>query len=149
MTYQDKRITTVNYTYHWTQLLQYATSYRMNFFNLGAPKLTLYRYTKLMDSFLKRRYTRPINHCSQLSTTWLSDHGSRSKSKWILLGLWGDGVFIVPECSLFFIYIHIFLWTLCAHFKIENQTHSRIIICPWIIGCHLIFMPAILWRQAT
>ena len=89
----------------------------MNFFNLGAPKLIPYAYTKLTDSLFKRWYTRSINHCSQLSTTGLSDHGSHTISKWFLLGLWGDGVIIVLECSWFFslyvlniyIYPHIFL----------------------------------------
>ena len=78
----------------------------MNFFNLGAPKLIPYTYRKLTDSLFKRWYTRSINHCSQLSTTGLSDHGSHSKSKWLLLGLWGDGVIIVPECSWFSFYIY-------------------------------------------
>ena len=89
----------------------------MNFFNLGAPKLIPYAYRKLTDSLFKRWYTRSINHCSQLSTTGLSDHGSHTISKWFLLGLWGDGVIIVPECSWFsficiehiYIYSHIFL----------------------------------------
>jgi len=87
----------------------------MNFFNLGAPKLIPYAYRKLTDSLFKRWYTRSINHCSQLSTTGLSDHGSHSKSKWFLLDLWGDGVIIVPECSWFsficikHIYIYIFI----------------------------------------
>ena len=93
----------------------------MNLFNLGVPKLILYRYTKLMDSFLKRRYTRSINHYSQLSTTGLSDHGSRSKSKWFLLDLWGDGATIVPECSLFS-YTYTYSYELYVRTsKIENQ----------------------------
>ena len=94
----------------------------MNFFNLGAPKLIPYAYRKLTDSLFKRWYTRSINHCSQLSTTGLSDHGSHSKSKWFLLGLWGDGVIIVPECSWFsficikhIFYPHIFI-LMCMHF---------------------------------
>ena len=112
----------------------------MNFFNLGAPKLTLYRYTKLMDLFLKRRYTRSINHCSQLSTTGLSDHGSHSKSKWFHLGLWEDGVIIVPECSWFslicikhiYIYPHIYSYVHAFLKEEENQRISRIISCPLV-----------------
>ena len=88
----------------------------MNFFlNLGAPKLTLYRYTKFMDSFLKKRYTRPINHCSQLSTTGLSGYGSRSKSKWFLLGSWGDSATISPGVQfIFHIYTYILMNFMCA-----------------------------------
>ena len=99
----------------------------MNFFNLGAPKFILYRYTKLMDSFLKRWYTRSISHCSQLSTTGLSDHGSHTISKWFLLGLWGDGVIIVSDYSWFsFICIkHIFcphtFILMCMYFLKEEE----------------------------
>ena len=100
----------------------------MNFFNLGDPKLILYRYTKLIDSFLKRRYTRPINHCSQLTITELSDHGFRSKSKWFLLALWGDGAIIVLECSLFS-YTYIYSYELHVRTsKLKIKYISRIII---------------------
>ena len=100
----------------------------MNFFNLGAPKLILYRYTKLMDSFIKRRYTRTINHFSQLSTTSLSDHGFRSKSKWILLGSWGDSATIVPECS-YFSYTDIHPYEIYVRTsKLKIKYISRIII---------------------
>ena len=99
----------------------------MNFFNLRAPKLIPYAYVKLTDSLLKTWYTRSINHCSQLSTTGLSDHGSHSKSKWFLLVLWGDGVIIVPECSWFsFICIkdifcpHTFI-LMCMHLLKEEE----------------------------
>ena len=102
MTYQHKKITMVNHTYHWTQLV---TSYQMNFFNLGAPKLIPYAYKKLTDSLFKRWYTRSINHCSQLSTTWLSDHGSHTISRWFLLGLWGDGVIKVLSAVCFHLYV--------------------------------------------
>ena len=109
----------------------------MNFFNLGAPKLIPYAYRKLTDSLFKRWYTRSINHCSQLSTTGLSDHGSHSKSKWLLLDLWGDGVIIVLECNWFsfymyktytFILIYLFL-CVCTFLKEERkptyfQNHS-------------------------
>ena len=101
----------------------------MNFFNLGAPKLTLYRYTKLMDSFLKRRYTRPINHCSQLSTTGLSGHGSRSKSKWFLLGSWGDSATISPGVQFIFLYTYIYSYELYVRTsKLKIKYISRIII---------------------
>ena len=112
----------------------------MNFFNLGAPKLIPYAYTKLTDSLFKRWYTRSINHCSQLSTTRLNDHGSHSKSKWLLLDLWGDGVIIVSECSWFslyiykiytFIFIYLFLCA-CTLKEEENQRISRIISCPLV-----------------
>ena len=112
----------------------------MNFFNLGAPKLIPYAYVKLTDSLLKRWYTRSINHWSQLSTTGLSDHGSQLKSKWFHLGLWVDGVIIVPECSWFsFIcikhiclssYIYSYVHALLK--EEENQRISRIISCPLV-----------------
>ena len=123
----------------------------MNFFNLEAPKLIPYAYTKLTDSLLKRWYTRSINHCSQLSTTRLSDHGSHSKSKWFLLDLWGDGVIIVPECS-WFSYIlswHIYSLVYALLKEEENQHISRIITCPLVIGYLLFIMPAIYIRQAS
>ena len=119
----------------------------MNFFNLGAPKLILYAYRKLTDSLFKRWYTRSINHCSQLSTTGLSDHGSHTISKWFILGLWGDGVIIVPECSWFsFICIkyifcpHTFI-LMCMHLlkEEENQRISRIISCPLVNGLPFIY----------
>ena len=129
----------------------------MNFFNLGAPKLIPYAYIKLTDSLLKRWYTRSINHCSQLSTTWLSNHGSHSKSKWLLLGLWGDGVIIVLECNWFsfymyktytFILIYLFLCACTFWKRKENQHISRITACPLVIGCLLFLMPEFI-RQAS
>ena len=105
----------------------------MNFFNLGAPKLTLYHYSKLMDSFLKRRYTRSINHCSQLSTTGLSDHGSRSKSKWFHLGSWGDGATISPRVQfiIFFIHTYIIINFLCALYNWKsNMFPESHFFCP-------------------
>ena len=112
----------------------------MNFFNLGAPKLIPYAYTKLTDSLFKRWYTRSINHCSQLSTTGLSDHGSHTISKWFLLGLWGDGIIIVSECSWFFFICikHIYLSSYIYSYvhallkEEENQRISRIISCPLV-----------------
>ena len=112
----------------------------MNLFNLGAPKLIPYAYIKLTDSLLKRWYTRSINHCSQLSTTGLSDHGSHSKSKWFHLDLRGDGVIIVPECSWFsficikHIYVssHIYSYVHALLKEEENQHISRIISCPLV-----------------
>jgi len=87
----------------------------MNFFNLGAPKLIPYAYVKLMDSLLKRWYTRSINHCSQLSTTGLSDHGSHSKSKWFRLGSWGDRPTIIPRVQfIFHIHSYILMNFMCA-----------------------------------
>ena len=114
----------------------------MNFFNLEAPKHIPYAYTKLTDSLFKRWYTRSINHCSQLSTTGLSDHGSHTISKWFLLSLWGDGVIIVPECSWFsFICIkHIYLSSYIYSYvhallkEEENQRISIIISCPLVNG---------------
>ena len=120
----------------------------MNFFNLGAPKLIPYAYVKLTDSLLKRWYTRSINHCSQLSTTGLSDHGSHSKSKWFHFGLWGDGVIIVSECSWFsficikhiYIYIssYIYFYVHALLKEEENQRISRIISCPLVNGLSFI-----------
>ena len=89
----------------------------------------LYRYTKLIDSFLKRRYTRPINHCSQLTITELSDHGFRSKSKWFLLGSWGDGARISPRVQFIFLYTYIYSYELYVRTsKLKIKYISRIII---------------------
>ena len=52
-----------------------------------------------MNSFLKRRYTGSINHCSQLSTTGLNDHGSVQNQN-DSLDLWGDGATIAGTCEL-------------------------------------------------
>ena len=108
----------------------------MNFFNLGAQKLTLYRYTKLYG-FISQKTVYQTNQSLQS----IKYHRTKwpwfpFKIKMIPLRLMGRWCYNSPIVQFVFIYIHIFLWTLCAHFKIENQTYSRIIICPWIIGCH-------------
>ena len=101
---------------------------------------------KLMDSLLKRWYTRSISHCSQLSTTGLSDHGSHTISRWFLLGLCWNGVIKIPECSWFsFICTkHIFILMfilMCMHALLkeeENQRIFRIISCPLVNGLSFI-----------
>jgi len=87
----------------------------MNFFNLGAPKLTLYRYTKLMDSFLKNTVHQTNQLLQSIKYTGLSGHGSRSKSKWFLLGSWGDSATISPGVQfIFHIYTYILMNFMCA-----------------------------------